>query len=179
MGRALWPAPAPLFSMEGVSKRYGGVRALERPTSRSRRAHPRHSRRKRRRQIDADQDHGGRGRAGRRAHDARRARGDVRLAGGRQSRRHRLHLSGTVADPRPLGRRQYRDQRSADALRAHRPSPSSAKSPRRRWRAPAPRTFIPRRSSRTCRCRAGRWSRSPRRWRADRAFSFSTRRPRR
>ena len=39
----------------------------------------------------------------------------------------------------------------------------------RHWRGPAPRTSIRWRWSRTCRCRAGRWSRSPRRSRASRA----------
>ena len=54
--------------MEGVSKRYGGVRALDDASlAVARGPHPRHSRRERRRQIDADQDHGRRGRAGRRA----------------------------------------------------------------------------------------------------------------
>ena len=39
---------------------------------------------------------------------ARRARGRLRLAGGGQRRRHRLHLPGAVADPRPQRRRQHR-----------------------------------------------------------------------
>jgi ribose transport system ATP-binding protein len=43
---------------------------------------------------------------------------------------------------------------------------------------PARRTSIRWRWSRTCRCRAARWWRSPRRWRASPASSSSTRRPR-
>ena len=69
-------------------------------------------------------------------------RGELRLAGGGQRGRHRLHLPGTVADPRPQRRRQHRHLRSAEALRHDRPHARSAGSPRRRWRAPAPRTSI-------------------------------------
>ena len=38
---------------------------------------------------------------------------DFRIAGRGQRRRHRLHLPGTLAHPRPVGRRQHRHQRSA------------------------------------------------------------------
>ena len=66
------PRP-PLFRMEGVSKRYGGVRALEKAElTVEGRPHSCHPRRERRRQVDADQDHGRRRRARRGPHDARR-----------------------------------------------------------------------------------------------------------
>ena len=99
----------PLFRMEGVSKRYGGVRALEKAEL----------------TVEAGRIHAilgenGAGKstlikimAGVVAPDEGRMlldgqRGRVRLAGRGQRRRHRLHLPGTVADPRPVGRRQHR-----------------------------------------------------------------------
>ena len=114
--------------MEGVSKRYGGVRALENADL----------------DVAAGRVHAilgenGAGKstlikimAGVVAPDEGRmtldgARGHLRFAGGGQSRRHRLRLPGTVADPRPLGRRQYRHQRSAAALRTDRPARASAR----------------------------------------------------
>ena len=45
-------------------------------------------------------------------------RGHLRLARRRQPGRHRLHLPGTVADPRPHRRRQHRHLRSADSASA-------------------------------------------------------------
>ena len=61
---AMDATPSPLFRMEGVSKRYGGVRALEKADLDGRGGpDPRHPRRERRGQIDADQDHGRRRRA--------------------------------------------------------------------------------------------------------------------
>ena len=64
------------------------------------------------------------------------------------------------------GRRQHRHPPAADALRHDRP-PRAA--PDRRGGAGARRRRghpSAARWSRTCRCRAGRWSRSPRRWRS-------------
>ena len=166
--------------MEGVSKRYGGVRALEKADLAIAAG-----------RIHAILGENGAGKstlikilsgvvrpdAGRITLDG--ARGRLQFARRRQPRRHRLHLPGAVAHSRPLGRRQHRHQQSAAAVRPDRPARAAARSPRRRWRAPARRTSIRWRWSRTCRCRAGRWSRSPRRWRASRASSFSTRRRRR
>ena len=51
------------------------------------------------------------------------------------------------------------------ALRHDRPPGPARASPRRRWPSRRRRTSTPLRSSRTCRCRAARWWRSPRRWR--------------
>ena len=163
---------APLLRMEGICKRYGGVRALEEAElAGRRRPHPCHPRRERRRQVDADQDHGRRGRARRRPHDARRPRRSRFARSGRRQRgRHRLHLPGAVADPRSHASPTTSSSRNPPhALRPDRPPGAAPRSPRRRWRAPAPRTSIRWRWSRTCRCRAGRWSRSPRRSRASRA----------
>ena len=134
------------------------------------RPHPRHPRRERRRQIDADQDHGRRRRARRGPHDARGPRGHAspRPAAANQAGIVCIFQELSLI-PDLIGRRQHRHQQSAAALRHDRPARRSGGSPRRRWRAPAPRTSIRWRWSRTCRCRAGRWSRSPRRWPASRA----------
>ena len=59
---------------------------------------------------------------------------------------------------------------SAAQGRAHRHAPAERRSPRRCWRASASTTFIRCRWSPTCRSRAARSSRSPRRWRAIRRF---------
>ena len=68
--------PRPSSSWRGITKRYGGVRALEGVDfACRRRLDPRRPRRERRRQVDADQDHLGR-RPARHGHDApRRPRG--------------------------------------------------------------------------------------------------------
>ncbi len=96
--------------------RAAGRRARDRS-----RTHPCGARRERRRQVDADQDHGRRRRARRGPHAARRRAGLVRVAGRGERGRHRLHLPGAVADPRSVGRRQHRDQQSAAPLRPDRP----------------------------------------------------------
>ena len=120
-------ASVPLFRMEGVSKRYGGVRALEKADL----------------TVEAGRIHAilgenGAGKstlikimAGVVAPDEGRmtlrgTRGHLRLARRRQPGRHRLHLPGTVAHPRPLGRRQHRHQQSAEALRPDRPARAAA-----------------------------------------------------
>ena len=101
--------------MEGVSKRYGGVRALEKADLAVAAG-----------RIHAILGENGAGKstlikilsgvvrpdAGRIVLDG--ARGRLRLARRRQPRRHRLHLPGAVARSRPVGRRQHRDQQSAD-----------------------------------------------------------------
>ena len=108
--------------MQGVSKRYGGrARAAGRRACDRGRPHPCGARRERRRKVDPDQDHGGRRRARRRPHAARRAAGLVCIAGRGKRGRHRLHLPGAVADSRSFGGRQHRDQQSAAPLRADRP----------------------------------------------------------
>ena len=53
-----------------------------------------------------------------RANAARRPRGALPVADRGQRRRHRLHLPGTVADPRPLGRRQHPDHPTRRAASA-------------------------------------------------------------
>ncbi len=90
----------------------------------------------------------------------------LRASAGGGVGRHRLHLPGVVADAGPERRRQYLHHQPAAPLRPHRPHARSAASPKRRWRARAPRTSTRWRRWRACRCRAARWSRSPRRWRA-------------
>ena len=70
------------------------------------------------------------------------ARGEVRLACRCQRGRHRLHLPGAVADARPDGGRQHRHQPPAEALWHDRSRARSGGSPRRRSPAPAPRTSI-------------------------------------
>ena len=76
-----------LFAMQGVSKRYGGVRALQDADLVDRgRPHPCRAGRERRRQVDADQDHGRRRRARRGPHAARRRAGVVRVARGGATR---------------------------------------------------------------------------------------------
>ncbi len=161
------PVAPPLFRMEGVSKRYGGVRALrECRADRRGGPHPRHPGRERRRQVDADQDHGRRGRRPTRAaccstgREVTFASPAAAAAAGIACVFQELSLVPdlSVADNIAI-------ERSAAALRADRPRARSGGSPRRRWRAPAPRTSIRAPASRTCRCRAARWSRSPRRWR--------------
>ena len=102
----------PLFRMEGVSKRYGGVRALEKAELDGHgRQHPRHPRRERRRQIDADQDHGRRRRARRGPHDAGGPRGHA------SPRPAAANAAGIVCIfqelsliPDSVGRRQHRHQ---------------------------------------------------------------------
>ena len=178
----LEPTAAPLLRMEGVSKRYGGVRALDNADL----------------VVDAGRIHAilgenGAGKstlikiiAGVVAPDAGRIaprRGGKSLSTSPAAANragHRLHLPGAVARSRPFGRRQHRAspiRRGAsdmiDRPRAAAPRGGSARARRRA------RTSIRWRWSRTCRCHAGRWSRSPRRWRASPASSFSTRRPRR
>ena len=113
---------SPLFRMEGVSKRYGGVRALERAelTVAPGRIHADPGR-ERRRQIHAHQGYGGSRAAGRGPHDDGRARGALSRPCRRQCRRHRLHISGIVADPRAQRRRQRRHLGPAAALRHDRP----------------------------------------------------------
>ena len=114
--------PCRLFVMQGVSKRYGGVRALQDADL----------------AIEAGRIHAvlgenGAGKstlikimAGVVAPDEGRMLLDgepvvVRLAGRGQRGRHRLHLPGAVADPRSFGGRQHRDQQPAAPLRPDRP----------------------------------------------------------
>ena len=121
------PTAPLLLRMEGVSKRYGGVRALENANlAISSGPHPCDPRRERRGQVDADQDPLWRRQAGRRTHRARRRRGRLRFARRRQSRGGRLHFPGTLARSRLVRRRQYRDQQSSAPVRAHRPARSAA-----------------------------------------------------
>src|SRR5574337_1233360 len=89
---------------EELPRRAGALRRLvRRAGGRSARA----ARRKRRRQIDADQDRL-RGLPARRRRDPRRwARDAFRDPGGRQARRGRHHLPGTVAVSRTDGRREH------------------------------------------------------------------------
>ena len=108
-------AAAPFFRMAGVSKRYGGVRALEKADLTCHRG-----------QIQAVLGENGAGKStlikimsgvvqpdeGRMEFDGRADR--AAEPGGGECRRHRLHLPGTVADAGPVGRRQYRHQQSAD-----------------------------------------------------------------
>ena len=109
----------------------------------ARRAHPRHPRRERRRQVDLDQDHGRRGAARRRPDPARRR---AMSPSTRPRRRNRAGIVCIFQElslvPDSVGRRQHRHQQSAAPLRPDRPARASAASPRRRWRAPAPRTSI-------------------------------------
>ncbi len=97
----------------------------------------------------------------------------------RDRRGRRLHLPGTVADAGPFGRRQHFDRRAAQALRHDRraraapPGRSAAGRGRLRGRQSACA------GARSAACRAGRWSRSPRRSARGRSCSSSTRRPRR
>ena len=105
-------AAAPLFRMEAISKRYGGVRALEKAdlTVFPGRIHAVLGE-ERRRQVDLDQGDVRRRRPRRGADDDGRARRRLRLAGRGEPGRHRLRLPGAVARPGPVGRRQRGDQR--------------------------------------------------------------------
>ena len=124
------PTASPILRMEGVSKRYGGVRALANADLVVvRGSHSRHSRRERRGQVDVDQDPVRRRRAGRRTHRARRGGSRLRFSRRGQPRRHCLHLPGAFARSRPFGRRQHRNLQSAAPLRADRPA--RAATPRR------------------------------------------------
>jgi len=76
-------------------------------------------------------------------------------------------------------RRQHPDQPAAQAVRPDRSAPAARDGGGGADPGPARPTFTRAPPSRTCRCRGGRWSRSPRRWPAIPAFSSSTRRPRR
>ena len=132
-------ATAPLLRMEGITKHYGGVRALEDVRFECHaRSHPCGARRERRRQVHADQDHV-------RRRPARCWRDGVRRHGRSRSptrprpmRGHRLHLPGVVAAARPDGRRQHlaspirRRSGWPDRQRAGR-----TRSPRKCWRASA------------------------------------------
>ena len=170
---------APILRMEGVSKRYGGVRALENASL----------------SIGAGRIHAILGENG-----AGKSTLIKILAGVVRPDAGRIVLDGAeVAFDSPAAANRagivcifqelslVPDLSVADNIAISNPPRASASStgarsggsPRRRSRAPARPTSTRWRSSRTCRCRAGRWSRSPRRWRASRAFSFSTRRPRR
>ena len=90
----------------------------------------------------------------------------LRIARRGQRGRHRLHLPGAVADPRPLGRRQHRHRNPPrrfgmiDRRAQRRVAEEALARAGARGHPPA------RAGQATCRCRAGRWSRSPRRWRA-------------
>ena len=134
---------APLFRMEGVSKRYGGVRALEKAELAVEPG-----------RIHAILGENGAGKstlikvmagvvaAGRRPHDLRRPRRDLRRSRRRQRRRHRLHLPGALADPRAQRRRQHPHFASAQALRPDRPAGAAedrrgSAGPRRRRRHPS------------------------------------------
>jgi ribose transport system ATP-binding protein len=100
--------------MEGVSKRFGGVRALSNADLVIEPG-----------RIHAVLGENGAGKstlikimagvlhARRGADDAGRRAGLVRIAGGRERGRHRLHFPGAVARPRSLGRRQHLDQQPA------------------------------------------------------------------
>ena len=113
---------APLFRMEGISKRYGGVRALEDAELSV------HAGR-----IHAILGENGAGKStlikvmagvvapdqGRMMLDGQEVNFASPAAG--QQGGHRLHLPGTVADPRTQRRRQYRHFRSAEEIRHDRP----------------------------------------------------------
>ena len=90
--------------------------------------------------------------------------------GRRRRGRRRLHLPGIVADARPFGRRQCLDHLAATALRHDRHAARSAGAPRRCWPRSVARTSIRCCGCATCRCRAGRWSKSPRRSARSRGF---------
>ena len=133
----------PLFRMEGVSKRYGGVRALEKAELSVLPG-----------RIHAILGENGAGKstlikimAGVVAPDEGRMtmegkRGEFRFAGRRQPGRHRLHLPGTVAHPGTQRRRQHRHLRSAETFRHDRPQGAAqncggSAGPRRRRRHPS------------------------------------------
>ena len=113
----------PLFRMEGISKRYGGVRALEKAELSVVPG-----------RIHAILGENGAGKstlikimAGVVAPDEGRMTmegQEVNFASPAAANhsRHRLHLPGTVADPRTQRRRQYRHLRSAEAFRHDRPA---------------------------------------------------------
>ena len=160
-------ATAPLFSMSGVSKRYGGVRALEQADL----------------AVTPGRIHAILGENGAGKSTLIKVMAGVVtpdegvMTLGRTTRSTftspaAANQAGIVCifqelslDPRPLGRGQYRHQFAADVAGPHRPSAATrdcrggAGASGRGGRSSRPR------SSRTCRCRGGKWSRSPRRWR--------------
>ena len=153
----------------GISKRYGGVRALEQADlAVERRPHPRDARRERRRQVDADQDHVRR-RAARRRHACRSTAATSAFADPAAA-----NAAGIVCIFQELSlipdlsvADNIVISRSAAPLRPDRPAAPSARIAEEALaRAGAEDIHPAGARSRTCRCRAGRWSRSPRRWRA-------------
>ena len=130
---------APILIMEGVSKRYGGVRALDNASLSIAAG-----------RIHAVLGENGAGKstlikilAGVVRPDAGRIELDgaevaIRLARRRGARRGRLHLPGAVARSRPFGRRQHRHRQPAAAFRpdrSPRPAPDRGRSARARRRA--------------------------------------------
>ena len=110
---------ADFLVLSGISKRYGGVRALENVDFACRRG-----------TIHAVLGENGAGKstlikiiagvvgpmpANMRLDGALRS---LRQPGRRRRGRHRLHLPGIVADARPFGRRQYLDHLAADGASA-------------------------------------------------------------
>ena len=124
--------PSPIVQLTGVSKHFQGVRALEGVDFACRRG-----------TIHAVLGENGAGKstlikiiAGvlppRRRRDApRRPAGRLRDPVRGRPRRHRLHLPGAVADPRPHGRRQHLARRPAEAPRPDRPPRPAPAAPRR------------------------------------------------
>src|SRR5215471_13685252 len=157
-------AAAPLFRMEGVSKRYGGVRALE----------------------DAELTvHGGRVHAILGENGAGKSTLIKVMAGVVAPDKGRMTLEGNdVSFPDPAAANRagvvcifqelslIPDLSVADNIVISNPPKRIGRSdgsPRTRSLARAARTSTLWRRSRTCRSRAGRSSRSPRPWRAGRA----------
>ena len=162
---AMAERPTPHVQLTGVSKHFAGVRALEGVDFACRRGiDPRRPRRERRRQVDADQDHRRRAAPRRRRDAPRRPRRSPSPTPSEATRAgivcifQELSLIPdlTVADnisladpPRRLG--LIDRARPAPPRRgAARPHRAARTSTRARWSA-------------TSACRAGRWSRSPRR----------------
>ena len=107
--------------LSGISKRYGGVRALENVDFACGRG-----------KIHAVLGENGAGKStlikivagvvqpGRGLDCARRPAAALQQSRRGDGRGHSLHLPGTLADAGPLGRRQYLDRRAAETLRPHR-----------------------------------------------------------
>ena len=100
---------APLLAVRGVSKSFGAVAALQRRLVLDLYAGEAHALvgRERRRQVDARQDPRRRAPPRRRHDHARRRARRLRRPGRRPGRRHRGHLPGADALPRPVRRREH------------------------------------------------------------------------
>ena len=163
----------PALEMRGIGKRFPGVRGAGecRPHARARQG-PCPDGRERRRQVDADQDHGRRLSARMPAPSASRGREvEMRIAARRLKAGHQGGLPGDRADLRIHRRREHLPRR---AIRPAGPARStgrrSARMPPRCSTASAS-TSIPTRADRApCRSASSRWSRSPGRSRMRRAI---------